>query len=301
MKKIKYTNCPVCKNDKLSHFLDCTDHYATQEEYALYKCDHCGFIFTQDHPEESEMGRYYDVASYVSHSDTKKGIVNRIYHEARRWMLKQKHKMVVEQSGKDKGSILDIGCGTGYFLEVMQSNGWDVNGVEISPSARASAQERLGKPLTSNMFDLDNDDKTYDVISLWHVMEHLHDLDRTFDLLDKKLKKGGLLIVALPNADSTDAAHYKDYWGAYDVPRHVWHFTPSTFGLLANNKGYVVENTLPMHLDGFYVSMLSEKYAGHKMSFVRGITFGKWVFVNSLKKKENSSSIIYFLRKNNGA
>ena len=299
MKKIKYTSCLVCRNDKLNHFLDCTDHYATQEKYALYKCDCCGFVFTQDHPEESEMGRYYDVESYVSHSDTKEGIVNRIYHGARSWMLKQKHKMVVEQSGKEKGGILDIGCGTGYFLEVMQCKGWEVDGVEISPAARSSAEERLGKQLTGNMFDLEDDAKTYDVISLWHVMEHLHDLDRTFSLLEKKLKKGGLLIVALPNADSADAAYYKEYWGAYDVPRHVWHFCPSTFGLLANNKGYRVENTLPMHLDGFYVSMLSEKYKGNIAPFVRGMIYGSMVFIKSLQKKEKSSSVIYFLRKNN--
>lgn len=300
MKKIKYTSCPVCKKDQLSHFLDCTDHYATQEKYALYKCDHCGFILTQDHPVESEMGRYYDVESYVSHSDTKDGIVNRIYHEARSWMLKQKYKMVVKQSGMDKGSILDIGCGTGYFLGLMKNKGWNVDGVEISPVARSSAQKRLEKPIAGNMFDLENDAKTYDVISLWHVMEHLHDLDRTFELLDKKLKKGGLLIVALPNADSVDANHYKEYWGAYDVPRHVWHFNPKTFGLLANDKGYSVDSIAPMHLDGFYVSMLSEKYKGRMASFVRGMIYGSWVFINSLRNEEKSSSVIYFLRKKNG-
>ncbi len=275
--------------------MDCKDHYATQEIFTLMQCTACQFIFTQDHPAEDAMGRYYDTPDYVSHSDTKKGIVNSIYHLARSFMLKQKYTMIQQESRVKQGAILDIGCGTGYFLETMQKHGWQTQGVEVNDHAREAASKRLSHEVASSLKEIEN--RRFDIISLWHVMEHLHDLPFTFSKLRELLTDEGLLVVALPNAEAYDAAHYQNDWGAYDPPRHVWHFSADTFSRLAQKQGFRIEKIAPMPLDAFYVSMLSEKYQQHRMPFIKGMLQGAKAFGASWGKPKKSSSIIYLLRK----
>ena len=275
--------------------MDCKDYYATQEMFTLMQCSSCQFIFTQDHPKEDDMGRYYDTPDYVSHSDTKKGMVNSIYHWARSFMLHQKYTMLRRESMVKKGSIMDIGCGTGYFLETMQKKGWQTQGVEVNTHAREAASKRLSQTVASSLHAIEN--QRFDIISLWHVMEHLHDLPYTFGRLQELLNDEGLLVVALPNAAAHDAAHYQNDWGAYDPPRHVWHFTADTFSQIAQQHGFRIEKIAPMPLDAFYVSMLSEKYQQHQMPFFKGMWQGVKAFGASWGNPKKSSSIIYLLRK----
>lgn len=298
MNKVRLNRCPVCGRDQLEKYLQCTDHYASGETYHIVSCKDCGFRFTQDFPDESVMGRYYETPDYVSHSDTKKGIVNQLYHFVRSYMIGRKVRMTEEQSRKNRGAILDIGCGTGYYLGSMKKRGWNTLGVEKSQMAASAARNHFGLEVLSDLKEISSG-REFDVISLWHVLEHLQDLSDVFARLRLHLKEDGKLIIALPNSNSYDALYYGKYWGAYDVPRHLWHFTPSTFGELAAKEGFIIERFAPMPFDAFYVSMLSERYQGNRNTFLRGMIRGLIALRYSLSDPQRSSSIIYILRRKN--
>ena len=289
--------CPLCGKTHLSKALTCVDHYATGESFDLFRCDDCGFLFTQNVPVEAEIGRYYESPEYISHTDTHKGLMNRVYHWVRKYMLGRKARLVRRCSGLKQGKILDIGTGTGYFPATMKAKGWEVSAIEKSSQARAFAKAHF-------QLDVDKPEKlsaypaqTFDVVTLWHVMEHLEHLNETWETLSSILKDNGTLIVAVPNPTSYDAKKYKEMWAAYDVPRHLWHFAPSMMQQFGTKHGFVLEERLPMPFDAFYVSMLSERYKKHNLSFLRGMCTGLQALVASFVKKDKSSSIIYIFRK----
>lgn len=295
MKRIDLTECPVCGGSAFTDYTECQDHYATGEQYKIGSCRQCGFRFTRNFPDETEIGRYYETADYVSHSDTRKGLMNKIYHLVRSLMLQRKGKLTCEASGMEKGSLLDIGCGTGYYLHTMQQLGWKVQGVEKNQGAAQAARSHFNLSVRSDLQEVEK--TSFDVITLWHVLEHLQNLSSVFATLRSLLKEEGTLIIALPNSDSYDAKLYGAFWGAYDVPRHLWHFTPDTFARLASKEGFVIEKFAPMPFDAFYVSMLSEKYRGNRFPFLRGVISGTQALFSSLSDPKKSSSIIYLLRK----
>jgi len=259
----KLTACPVCKNNAFSDFLTCKDYTASKESFNLVTCNACKFVFTNPRPKQDEIGRYYQVENYISHTGTQTGLVNKLYHFARKFTLKQKLKLV--NSLSKKGSLLDIGCGTGNFLQVVKNDDWKVTGVEPDPAARKLAIETCGENIHEEAFLNQENINKYDIITMWHVLEHVHELDKRLQQLKKLLQPGGRLIVAVPNCASKDAAHYKAFWGAYDVPRHLYHFTPKDIKKLFESNLFEVEKILPMKLDAFYVSILSEKYKGGNM------------------------------------
>lgn len=298
MSVIELKICPLCKSGQLQKYLECKDHYATGESFEIHLCSDCGFKFTQSFPDETKIGRYYDTADYVSHSDTKKGIVNRVYHSVRKRMLNKKMSLVVCQSGKTTGRLLDIGCGTGYFLHTMQQSGWQVTGIEKNQGAATFAREHFGLQVTSEPTALvDLPEAAYDVVTMWHVLEHLQPLHETMDSIYKGLKPDGVALIALPNADSHDAAHYAAHWAAWDVPRHLWHFTPATLNRLAQSHGFEVCGMQAMPFDGFYVSMLSEKYKHSGCPVLKGFTQGALTLLSGCRDSSKSSSIIYVLKK----
>lgn len=259
----KLTACPVCKNNGFSDFLTCKDYTASKESFNLVTCNACKFVFTNPRPKQDEIGRYYQVENYISHTGTQTGLVNKLYHFARKFTLKQKLKLV--NSLSKKGSLLDIGCGTGNFLQVVKNDDWKVTGVEPDLAARKLAIETCGENIHEEAFLNQENINKYDIITMWHVLEHVHELDKRLQQLKKLLQPGGRLIVAVPNCASKDAAHYKAFWGAYDVPRHLYHFTPKDIKKLFESNLFEVEKILPMKLDAFYVSILSEKYKGGNM------------------------------------
>lgn len=294
---LNINTCPLCGGKHLEHAITCTDHYASGEQFNLYRCNDCGFIFTQDAPVETEIGRYYETPDYISHTDTRKGLMNRVYHRVRKYMLSRKAKLIKHTSGLSKGSLLDIGTGTGYFGNAMKERGWRVKAIEKNAKARAFAKEH---------FNLDVDaedaldmyaDASFDAITLWHVMEHLEHLDETWERLAALLKERGVLIVAVPNVSSYDAKKYGAWWAAYDVPRHLWHFSPSTMQQFGAKHGFKLAEQHPMPFDAFYVSMLTERYKGSRPAFLKGMWTGLLAWFSSLAKKERSSSMIYVFRK----
>lgn len=297
MSKIHLDTCPVCGHNHFSDYMVCEDYYATQEYFSLIQCQQCQFVATQDFPSEDTIGRYYHVAEYVSHSDTQKGLINKLYHIARGFALKSKSKIVFKSSQKTTGTLLDIGCGTGYFANKMQELGWQVEGIEKDDETRKFAANKFNiKTFRDNhLFDLEKQSK--DVITLWHVLEHIENLNDTMQQLSSILKDDGTLIIALPNRVSADCKHYKNYWAAFDVPRHLWHFSPKDFEYLANKHNFILTQRKSMHFDAFYISMLSEKYKGTPLSFAVGLMKGAIFFLESLFNKDKSSSITYILKK----
>ena len=259
----KLTTCPICKSNGFSDFLTCKDYTASKENFSIVRCTACDFVFTNPRPKQDEIGRYYQVENYISHTGTQTGLVNKLYHFARRFTLKQKLDLV--NSLVKKGALLDIGCGTGNFLQVVKSNGWRVTGVEPDPSAKKLAIETCGETIHEESFLLKEHSTKFDIITMWHVLEHVHELDQRIIQLKNLLQPNGRIIVAVPNCASKDAKHYGAYWGAYDVPRHLYHFKPQDIKTLFEKNLFEVEKILPMKLDSFYVSILSEKYKGGNM------------------------------------
>ena len=295
----KDKTCPLCGSAKVERKLKTLDYSISQEPFDLLQCKQCSFIFTGNVPLENETGPYYQSETYISHSNSKEGLVNRLYHLGRTWMLKRKSKMI---SGLIKlpGKLLDIGTGTGYFLHFMQKEGYEVSGVEKSQHAREFAKEQFKLEVESpEVFLKGTTKECYDIITLWHVLEHLYNPDNYLARIRSVLKKPGFLVVALPNCNSYDADFYKEYWAGYDVPRHLWHFTPDTVLQLAEKNGFHLTGMKRLPLDSFYISLLSEKYKKGKTAWVSGILKGKISFLKSLQDVKRSSSVIYILQKDN--
>ena len=297
MNKLTIKSCPVCGSTQLERALTCVDHYASGEVFHLCRCQNCGFLLTQDFPVEAEIGRYYETPDYISHSDTRKGAMNSVYHWVRSYMLKRKARLVMHEAHRREGRLLDIGTGTGYFADTMRRQGWQVEAVEKNAGARKFAKEHFNLDVKPDTALSDYEPASFDVITLWHVMEHLEHLNETWERLYSLLTEKGVLIVAVPNFSSYDAQKYGAYWAAYDVPRHLWHFTPSTIHHLAANHGFIMAERHPMPFDAFYVSMLTEKHMRHSCAFLRGMFTGTLAWFSSLVRKERSSSMIYVFRK----
>lgn len=289
--------CPLCSSEKIFLLFGCTDHFISKEVFGIYKCSVCSFEFTQDYPEETEIGRYYESEDYISHSNTSKGFSNKLYRLARNFMLHRKKEIIRNATGLKKGSILDIGCGTGHFAGKMKQTGWKVKGIEINEKARNFAISHFGLEVavTEQLTVLEA--SSFDCITLWHVLEHFHDPFKYASDILRLLKPGGICVIALPNCNSYDAKHFGRFWAAYDVPRHLWHFNPFTFRLFSEKTGFILKNLKSLPLDVFYISTLSEKYKGSALSFFKGIVKAKLFAFSAVFKKERSSSVIYILRK----
>lgn len=289
--------CPLCLSGNISLHLRCTDHYISREAFEVDKCLECGFEFTQGYPEESEIGKYYESDNYISHSNTAKGFSNKLYLLARKIMLRRKLNIIRKFTGLNKGSILDIGSGTGHFADTMKKSGWQVRGIEINEKAREYATSTFGL-VTSGPENISTIQAgSFDCITLWHVLEHFHDPFRYAYEIMRLMKPGGVCVIALPNSKSFDAEHYGKFWAAYDVPRHLWHFNPETFRQFADKTGFETETLLTLPLDLFYISILSEKYKDSRLYLFKGIAIAMIYAFTSFFNKKRSSSIIYILRK----
>ncbi|MBC7937418.1 MAG: class I SAM-dependent methyltransferase [Rhizobacter sp.] len=295
---IHYDHCPVCRKKNIADRFVVKDYTVSGEEYMLQQCNNCSFVFTQDIPSQEKIGAYYASQNYISHSNTKKGFINNLYHKVRKITLASKQKMIVAETAVSKGNLLDIGCGTGAFLNEMKSAGWGITGLEPDETARKNAQELFGiHPQPSpELFNLT--EGTYDAITMWHVMEHVHQLHEYVEQLKILLKPGGRIMIAVPNYTSHDAAHYQRFWAAYDVPRHLYHFSPASMREMMQLHGLKVLKTRPMWFDSFYVSMLSEQYKNEgKGNIVAAFFTGLVSNMKALFNKDRCSSLIYIIGK----
>ena len=274
--------------------IDLKDYFLTQEKFSIHKDDQTGVHFTFPQP-LNDLSRYYESENYISHTDGKKSLFEKIYQIAKQYNLNQKLKLIQDStSGK---SILDYGCGAGDFLQHMKNNGYNVMGMEPNDKAREISQSKVGKDNVVNC-ELKEINRKFDIITLWHVLEHIPNLNEIVTELKNHLNPDGTLIIAVPNHLSYDATYYGQQWAAYDVPRHLWHFNPESLKSYFNNFGMKIENISPMKLDAFYVSLLSEKYRGNSFPYFKAFCVGLKSNYKASKTGQ-FSSLIYTIKVKN--
>lgn len=299
MSIITITSCPLCGSNNLKRAFNAVDYFSSGEIFPLYDCSDCGFRFTNDFPSEETIGKYYDSPGYISHSDSNKGLINRLYHYFRKRMLKKKIDLVAAHATANPIQLLDIGCGTGYFLQAAKERGWIVSGIEKDKKARESATVRAGVKVKDENGFWDMENRSFDVVTLWHVLEHLEKLNETVNKIKEIISPDGIVVLALPNCHSYDAQFYKELWAAYDIPRHLWHFSPETVERLLTKHHLRIVKKIRMPLDAFYISLLSEKYKGSNplIKYGKGFLVGTTGFLRSLSDLGQSSSVIYIAKK----
>lgn len=295
--KVHISTCPICQKTDFEEMFECVDHLASKEKFTLYKCKNCGFAFTQDFPSEDVIGGYYESTEYVSHSDTNKGLINSLYHQARKIALRSKAAIVKEYASTEHGMLVDIGCGTGYFLNEMKRRKWVVTGIEQSAEVRKQVKAKFDIDVQEASYLYHLCSKSKDVATMWHVLEHMESLDKVMQVLYSALKDTGVAIIALPNKESYDAEYYEADWAAYDVPRHLWHFSQDDFTMLAEKHNFELVDVKPMYFDAMYISMLSEKNRKSFLGSVRGLLRGGVYSLRSMKNLNRCSSLVYILKK----
>jgi 2-polyprenyl-3-methyl-5-hydroxy-6-metoxy-1,4-benzoquinol methylase len=292
---VNISNCPVCASNNFTPNLSCKDHTVSGESFQIVICNTCEFKFTNPRPGNEVLGNYYKSEDYISHSNTKKGLISKLYHAVRAYTLKGKLKLISKYVSR--GTILDYGCGTGMFLNVCESAGWSAYGSEPDSEAAVIAKN-LGLIVFPSKEAINNAllDLKFDVITLWHVLEHVTDLEETLSFFKNRLNPSGVLVIAVPNHRSFDAMYYQEFWAAYDVPRHLYHFHKDTVEKLLNCFDFTLYETLSMTFDSFYVSMLSEKYMNGRINYFKAFLVG---LKSNFKANQASdySSVIYVFKK----
>ena len=285
--------CPWCGNQTDHRYIEVKDYFLTQEDFQLFLCEHCGLVFTTPRPSPDVIGKYYQSDEYYSHKENNKGFIPKIYEWVKSFNVKRKVKLAI--AGLPKGRLLDIGCGVGDFLLHIKKQSWEISGIEPSDDAKAIAFERLGFFPLSPSESSSLPDHFFDVITMWHVLEHVDDLKSQLSELKRLLKPGGRLIIALPNYKSFDSQHYKDKWAAWDVPRHLNHFNPEVIRSIVSSFGMDFVDIQKLRWDAFYISFLSERYLHHSLPLLRGAF---WGLISNCKALHTGmySSLVYRFR-----
>lgn len=284
-------NCQICNSSELVNQLTTQDFFGKQESFNLIKCETCDTLYTSPFPNENESITYYKSNSYVSHGDKKGLIFDNVYSIAKWLNIHNKYKLLFRHIRSK--SHLDIGSGTGDFLKYLKGRGIDTTGIEIDKQARNVSLDK-GLKIKSTLNDVEED--TFDSISMIHVLEHVHDLRGYLKFIEQRLNEKGILFLALPNYLSHDARHYKDHWAGYDVPRHLYHFSPKSILEISKSFGLKLVASYPMKFDSYYASLLSHKYRTGKTNYLKAFIQG---YRSNMKarKSGNFSSLIYILQK----
>ncbi|WP_417609848.1 class I SAM-dependent methyltransferase [Owenweeksia hongkongensis] len=291
---IEVKSCPVCGASSFKEVFKAPYFRGDNELFAIQECNSCKFWVTSPRPEDADLGKYYDSANYISHNNSSKSLMDKAYQVVRNYSLKKKVQLISRIDNGSK-SLLDYGAGTGHFLLEAKKSGWKIEGVEISGDAREVAKKDNALSL-HNPEGFKIEGGKYSVITLWHVLEHLPNLNEHLQSFYEGLQSGGELVIAVPNHESSDSKHYGENWAALDVPLHLWHFKKSNIQALAEKHGFVFKEALNMPFDSFYVSLLSEKIGSAKGSSLKALTTG---LMSNLKGKsdKNMSSLIYILER----
>jgi 2-polyprenyl-3-methyl-5-hydroxy-6-metoxy-1,4-benzoquinol methylase len=292
---VHYTDCPACGATALQPALRAKDYTVSGKEFEICECAACTLRLTQDIPGIDVIGQYYQSEDYISHTDSSKGFTNRIYHFVRKMTLGEKRRLIMTLTGLKTGKLLDIGSGTGAFVKHMQTNGWQTTGIEPDEATRKRAADIHNVNVLPADAFYSLPAGSFNVITMWHVLEHVHDLHRYIEQLKEVLKPGGRIFIAVPNYTSYDASVYRNYWAAYDVPRHLYHFSPASMKQLLASHELQLHSMRSMRYDSFYISFLSEKYK--KGSIIRGFFVALFSNMKAFINKERCSSIIYIVGK----
>ena len=255
---------------KYQHYLDVKDHSISKEEFRLLKDESIDLVFTYPQPTDEKLASYYESEDYISHTDGKRSLFEKAYQFVKNIALKKKLTLINEFQ-PSKGVLLDIGTGTGDFLSQAKQNGWQIIGVEPNERAKNIALKK-GVSYIDSTSQLE--DHSVDVVTMWHVLEHVPDVNAQIKELKRLLKPAGTIVIAVPNFHSFDAKHYQEFWAAYDVPRHLWHFSRLSIEKLFEREKLQLVETRPMLFDAFYVALLSEKYKTGKMNYLTAFLVG---------------------------
>lgn len=289
------SECPVCHHTGFRSVLTCRDYTVSHETFDLQQCPSCKLVITNPRPDEQDLPGYYQSNDYVSHSNQSKSALALIYRTARTFTLNWKYRLVMSQAPSPLTTILDFGCGTGSFLKVCEKKGLKATGVEPSEAARKVAADISNAALFAS---LDEVSTQFDAITLWHVLEHVPNLNEMLAALSQRLAQNGTIFIAVPNPDSFDARKYHENWAGFDVPRHLWHFPQTAMTRLLQAHNFHLADILPMRLDAYYVSLLSEKYRGYSFipAALRALITGFRSNSHATHTSEYSS-LIYIARK----
>lgn len=277
-------------------YLTVKDYTVSKETFGLYRDEKLDMLITFPKPNEKDLAKYYESDDYISHTDGKNSLFEKLYQFIKKFALKNKLNLINDLQTQ-KGKLLDIGAGTGDFLSVAKKDGWETTGIEPSEKAKAIAQKK-GIVFVQSSSDLEK--HSFDVITMWHVLEHVPNLEKQIKELKRLLKPDGTIIIAVPNFRSFDAKYYRRFWAGFDAPRHLWHFSKKAIKQLFLKENMKVEKILPMKFDAFYVSLLSEKYKTGRMNFIKAFYIGlksNW----KAKKRFQYSSLIYIIKSNKNA
>lgn len=285
--------CPWCESTDIKAKMDIKDYFLSQEDFQLLECGNCNLTFTSPIP--SDISNYYKSENYLSHKDDKKGIIPFVYKKIKKINIKYKFK-IASQGLKENFSILDIGCGIGDFLLYAKEHNCTVYGIEPNEEARLIAENKLNTKLYSPDNLQNIPDNSIELITMWHVLEHVDNLKEEISQLERILKENGRLVLALPNYNSFDAEYYKDKWAAYDVPRHLYHFSQTSIKNIFNKTSLHLSDTKPLKWDSYYISMMSEGYVKGKTSLLKSLLIG-WKSNRKARKNMEYSSLIYVLDK----
>ena len=287
--------CPICKGDAFDPFTDCIDFTTSKEEFSIVRCKTCNFLITSPRPDSNSIGKYYQSENYISHTNSSKNLIDKVYKIVRSFALRWKLNLI--QSQNPTGRILDYGCGTGEFLNTCKRANWECSGVEPSVAAREKAAQLTNLTIAESLDKIR--DTNFNVITLWHVLEHVENLNEKLSEIKSHLAEGGTIFIAVPNHESRDAKIYNSYWAGYDVPRHLWHFSQASMNMFLKLHGLTVIKTIPMKQDSFYVSLLSEKYLHPKTNILINAVRA---FANGLRsnlaarRNRNYSSLVYIAK-----
>ncbi len=292
---MKLDQCPACNSNNIIYFLTTEDYLVSHEKFSIYDCQNCHLRFTYPRPDHDQLARYYDSEEYISHTDANSSLINRVYKIARRFTLRGKRKLLEKICAQHQ--LLDVGCGTGHFISYCKRYGWNVNGVEPNELARNLAEENTNISIHKDLAEVGN--MTFDAITLWHVLEHLPQLDQTIAQLKSLLSVDGSIIIAVPNYEAYEATIFNEYWAAYDVPRHLYHFNRDSMTHLLTKHGLKIVKAYPMWLDSFYISLLSYKNKYGMNRYLKSIVTGLLSNVYAIKST-NYSSLIYQITRSDG-
>jgi 2-polyprenyl-3-methyl-5-hydroxy-6-metoxy-1,4-benzoquinol methylase len=290
------SNCPICGSTGFEPYLEVTDFTVSQEVFHLVKCSDCELVYTNPRPDANSIGKYYKSTEYISHTNSKKGLVNSLYQMARRRAITTKLEFIGALAPEPR-TLLDYGCGTGEFLAAAKEEGWICAGLEPDDDARKLAQENHSLNVDHPMHLKDLPIGQFGAITLWHVLEHVHDLRETVDQLKTRLSSKGVLVIAVPNRTAYEAGVYGPYWAAYDVPRHLYHFSKKPMLRLMDNAGFVCESIKPLFFDPFYISLLSSGYKNGSKNLFAAVWYGIKTTLKGKKNIEENSSLLYVFKK----
>lgn len=289
-------SCLVCDSQNNQLDLNVLDHFLTQKSFELYRCNDCGFKYINNPPPVEEASTYYATDDYVEHSDSKEGFVNYLYHFARKRMLRVKYQWLDQYDVERK--ILDFGTGTGYFLNFMKNKGFDTTGIEINPEAREYGKDNFNLEIYSpEELMLESFPSAYGLITFWHVLEHVYNVDEVIQRVRNLLLPNGKLVIALPNHRCIEANTYGAYWNGYDIPRHLWHWDPMSFKAYAERHGFSILETKVLPFDPFYNCLMSASFRKNILGYMMLPFVSFYSLLRGWFNHSKASSVVYILEK----